>query len=136
MGRREPRWVSRLLIEAIHLDQLRTHGGMPGLRDEGALESALARPQNKLAYGGRVDHASLAATYAVGVARNHAFNDGNKRIAFLAAVVFLGLNGWDFETTDADVVAHMVALADGRLTEAKCAAWFRAGMRKLPKGAA
>ncbi len=120
----------------MHLDQLRTHGGMSGLRDEGALESALARPQNKRACGRRQDHAALAAAYAFGLARNHPFNDGNKRIAFLTAVVFLGLNGWDFEASDADVVAHMVALADGRLTEAKCAAWFRTGMRRLPRGAA
>jgi death-on-curing protein len=120
----------------MHLDQLRAHGGMPGLREEGALESALARPQNKLAYGRRPDHAALAAAYAFGLARNHPFNDGNKRIAFLTAVVFLGLNGWDFEAPDAQVVAYMVALAEGRLTEAKCAAWLRTGMRRLPKGAA
>ncbi|MCC6317346.1 MAG: type II toxin-antitoxin system death-on-curing family toxin [Gemmatimonadaceae bacterium] len=133
---REPRWVPRALVEAVHLDQLRAHGGMPGLRDEGALESALARPCNKLAYGKRVDHASLAAAYAFGLARNHPFNDGNKRIAFLVAVIFLGLNGWDFVAPDADVVAHMVALADGRLTEAKLAKWLRAGLVKLPQGAA
>lgn len=109
---------------------------MPGLRDEGALESALARPQNKYAYGRRMDLAALAAAYAFGVARNHPFNDGNKRLGFLTAVVFLGLNGWDFEATDAEVVGHMVALAAGRVTEAKCAAWFRAGMRRLPEDAA
>lgn len=133
---RAPTWVPRLVVEAIHLDQLRAHGGMPGLRDEGALESALARPRNKLAHGKRVDHATLAAAYAFGLARNHPFNDGNKRIAFLVAVVFLGLNGWSFEAPDADVVAHMVALADRRLTEAKLAVWLRNGMRKLPRGAA
>ena len=133
---REPTWVPRLLVEAVHLDLLRAHGGMPGLRDEGALESALARPPNKLAYGRRVDHATLAAAYAYGLARNHPFNDGNKRIAFLMAVVFLGLNGWDFEVPDADVVTQIVALAEGRLTEAKLAAWFRAGMKKHPRGAA
>ncbi len=120
----------------MHLDQLRAHGGLPGLRDDGALESALARPRNKLAYGRRIDHAALAAAYAYGLARSHPFNDGNKRIAFLAAVVFLGLNGWDFEAPDAEVVAQMVALADGRITEAKCAAWFRTGMVRLPKDAA
>lgn len=121
------------MVEAIHFDQLRVHGGHSGLRDETALESALARPQNKLAYGRRIDHAALAAAYAFGLARNHPFNDGNKRLAFLAAFVFLGLNGWDFEATDADVVVQMVALADGRLTEAKCAAWFRGGLRRLPQ---
>ena len=124
------------MVEAVHLDQVRTHGGMPGLRDEGALESALARPRNKLAYGRRVDHATLAAAYAFGLARNHPFNDGNKRIAFLIAVVFLGLNGWDFEAPDADVVAQMVALAEGRVTEARFATWLRGGLRRLPRGAA
>ena len=136
MARSEPRWVSRLLVEAMHFDQLRAHGGMPGLRDDGALDSALARPRNKRAYGRRVDLAALAAAYAFGLARSHPFNDGNKRLAFLTAVVFLGLNGWDFEAPEAEVVAHMVALAAGRLTEAKCAAWFRAGMRRLPPEAA
>ena len=133
---REPRWVPRVVVEAVHLDQLRTHGGMPRLRDDEALESALARPRKRFAYRKRVDYATLAAAYAFGLARNHPFNDGNKRIAFLVAVSFLGLNGWDFVASDADVVAQMVALADGRLTEARCAAWFRAGMVKLPRGAA
>lgn len=126
--------MPRLVVEAVHLDQSRTHGGMPGLRDEGALERSLARPRNKFAYARRVDHATLAAAYAFGLARNHPFNDGNKRIAFLVAVVFLGLNGWDFEASDADVVAQMVALADGRLTEVKLATWLRAGLRKRPRG--
>ena len=106
------------------------------MRDEGALESALARPRNKLAYAMRVDHAALAAAYAFGLARNHPFNDGNKRIAFLVAVIFLGLNGWDFEAPDAEVVGQMVALAEGRLTEAKAAAWLRAGLVRRPPGAA
>lgn len=120
----------------MHLDQLRAYGGMPGLRDEGALESALARARNKLSYAQPVDHATLAAAYAFGLARNHPFNDGNKRIAFLVAVVFLGLNGWDFEAPDVEVIAQMVALAEGRITEAKFAAWLREGLRKLPRGAA
>ncbi|MEP7383280.1 MAG: type II toxin-antitoxin system death-on-curing family toxin, partial [Gemmatimonadota bacterium] len=110
---REPIWVPRVVVEATHLDQLRSHGGMPGLRDDGALESALARPSNKFAYGKRVDHATLAAAYAFGLARNHPFNDGNKRIAFLVAVIYLGLNGWEFEVADTEVIAQMVALAEG-----------------------
>lgn len=133
---REPAWVPRLVVEAVHLDQLRTHGGMPGLRDEGALESALARPRNRWTHGKRVDHATLAAAYAYGLARNHPFNDGNKRIAFLVTLVFLGLNGWEFEAPDAAVIVQMVALADGRLTEARFAAWLRGGLRRLPRGAA
>lgn len=109
---------------------------MPGLRDEAALESALARPRQKLAYARKVDLADLAAAYAFGLARNHPFNDGNRRIAFLVAVIFLSLNGWDFEAPDDAVVRQVVALADGRLSEAKFAGWLRAGLRRLPRGAA
>jgi len=127
---REPAWVPRVVVEAVHLDQIRAHGGLVGVRDEAALESALARPRNKFAYGRKVDPASLAAAYAFGLARNHPFNDGNKRIAFLVAVIFLGLNGWEFEVSDEEVVRHVVALAAGRLTEAKLASWFKAGMKK------
>lgn len=133
---KEPQWVPRLIVEAIHLDQLRTHGGLPGLRDEGGLESALARARNKLAYLDKVDHALLAAAYAYGLARNHPFNDGNKRVAFLVAVVYLGLNGWEFDAPDESVIGQMVALADGRLTEPRLATWFRSGMRRRPRGAA
>ena len=109
---------------------------MSGLRDDGALERALAHPRNKFAYRTRGDHATLAAAYGIGLARNHPFNDGNKRIAFLVAVVFLGLNGWEFEAPDAEVVALMGAEAEGRLTESKFAAWLRTGLRKRPRGAA
>jgi death-on-curing protein len=109
---------------------------LAGLRDEAALESALARPRNRFVYGRKPDLASLAAAYAYGLARDHPFQDGNKRIAFLTAVVFLGLNGYDLEVSDEDVVAHMVALAAGHLTEAKLAAWIRQRMRPTPAGAA
>lgn len=126
---REPRWVPRILVEAIQFDQIRSHGGLAGLRDEGALESALGRPRNRFAYGRKPDLATLAAAYAFGLARDHPFQDGNKRIAFLTAVVFLGLNGYDLEVSDEDVVANIVALAAGRLREAKLAAWIRRNMR-------
>ena len=133
---REPRWVPRILVEAIQFDQIRSHGGLAGLRNEGALESALGRPRNRFAYGRKPDLATLAAAYAFGLARDHPFQDGNKRIAFLTAVVFLGLNGYDLEVSDEDVVANIVALAAGRLREAKLAAWIRRNMRPRPDGAA
>ena len=133
---RAPRWVPRIVVEAIQFDQIQSHGGLAGLRDEGALESALARPHHRFAYGKRPDLATLAAAYAFGLARDHPFQDGNNRIAFLTAVVLLGLNGYDLEVSDEDVIAHIVALAAGRLSEAKLAAWIRRHMRPMPAGAA
>ncbi len=127
--------MPRVLVEAIQFDQIQSHGGLTGLRDEGALESALARRRNRLAYGKKPDLATLAAAYAFGLARDHPFHDGNKRIAFLTAVVFLGLNGYDLDVTDEDVVAHIVALAAGRLSEGKLAAWIRRHMRASTAGA-
>lgn len=122
----EPVWLERIAVDAIHLDQLREHGGLHGIRDENALESALARARNKWAYDSVEDPALLAAAYGYGFATSHPYQDGNKRIAFLAMVVFLGVNGWDLEASDAEVVATMLALADGRLSEAELATWLRA----------
>src|SRR5436309_4901048 len=99
---REPRWVPRLVLEAVHVDQLREHGGLPGLRDENALESALARPRQKWAYDEDADLALLAAAYGFGIASNHPYRDGNKRVAFLAMAVFLGLNGYEIEATETE----------------------------------
>jgi death-on-curing protein len=121
----EPVWVDRLVIDAVHLDQLREHGGLRGIRDENALESALARARNKWAYESISDPAVLAAAYGYGLATNHPYHDGNKRIAFLAMVIFLGLNGWDLEAPEADVVAIMLALAAGRCSEAELVEWLR-----------
>ena len=123
--RREPTWLSRLVIDAIHIDQLREHGGLPGIRDENSLESALARPQQKWQYVARIDIPALAAAYAFGLVKNHAYRDGNKRIGFLAMVTFLGINGHEFTATDAEVVAEMLALADGTVTEEALAEWIR-----------
>lgn len=122
---REPRWVPRLVVDAVHVDQLREHGGLPGLRDENALEAALARPRQKWHYDSEVDLATLAAAYAFGLSSAHPFNDGNKRIAFLTAVVFLDLNGKDLAAGEAEVVQVMTALAAGTLNEAELATWFR-----------
>jgi death-on-curing protein len=112
-------------VDAIHDDQIREHGGVPGIRDESGLESALARPQQKWHYAGPTDLPALAAAYAFGLVRNHPYRDGNKRTGFLAMVTFLEMNGDDFEATDADVVAEIVALADGRLSEDAVADWIR-----------
>ena len=121
-------------MEAVHFDQIQSHGGLAGLRDDAALESALARPRNRFAYGRKPDIATLAAAYAFGIARDHPFQDGNKRIAFLTAVIFLGLNGYDLEASDEDVVAQMVALAAGRLNEARLASWIRRHIHAMPAG--
>lgn len=123
--RREPRWLSRVVVDAIHTDQLREHGGLPGIRDETVLESALARPQQKWHYAADTDVPLLAAAYAFGLVKNHPYRDGNKRIGFLAMVTFLGLNGLELTATDADVVTEILALAEGRVTEDALADWLR-----------
>jgi death-on-curing protein len=98
---------------------------LPGVRDENVLESALARPQQKWHYSDDADVPLLAAAYAFGLVRNHPYRDGNKRIGFLAMVTFLGINGHDFSATDADVVAEILALAEGRVSEEALADWIR-----------
>jgi death-on-curing protein len=119
----EPIWLSLELVISIHDEQLRQFGGPPGIRDQGLLESALGRPLNKYAYGS-TDLAELAVAYAFGLARNHAFVDGNERIAFLAMVTFLGLNDVDFVVPEANAVAMMLALAAGEVDEEGLARWI------------
>jgi len=121
----EPRWVPRLVVEAVHVDQVREHGGLIGIRDENALESALARARQRWTYEPEVDLPRLAADYAYGIARNHPFRDGNKRVAFVAAVTFLGLNGLDFVAPEEEVIERMLALASGKLDEEQVAEWLR-----------
>jgi death-on-curing protein len=121
----EPRWISRLVTDAIHTDLLITHGGLPGLRDDTLLESALTRPRQRFAHDPSCDLASMAASYAYGLARNHPYADGNKRVAFVVMAVFLGLNDLDLVTDEADVVATMTALAAGELGEGPLAEWIR-----------
>jgi death on curing protein len=123
--RKAPRWLSRVVVDAIHNDQLLEHGGLAGVRDENALESALARPQQKLHYADNVDLATLAAAYGFGLVRNHPYRDGNKRIGFLAIVTFLGTNGDELQATDAEVVAEIVNLADDRVSEEQLTGWIR-----------
>lgn len=135
MTRSAPRWLPRLVVESIHAELLREHGGSPGLRDENLLESALSRPRHLFAYETEVDAADLAAAYGFGIARNHPFVDGNKRTALMAMYVFLGLNGWTLEADEAEAVRTILGLAAGDLTEAKLAAWLRdhARRERLPR---
>jgi death-on-curing protein len=123
--RREPVWLTRLMVDAVHQDQLLEHGGLPGIRDQNGLEAALARPRNRRAYEPESDLEALAAGYGYGLATGHPFNDGNKRTAFLAIYTFLGLNGREIEAPEQEVVLLMTDLAAGRLSEAELARWLR-----------
>ena len=118
-------WVDDSVVRAIHEAQLGEHGGIAGLRDEGLLASALARPRHIEAYGEDPDAAALAAGYAFGIARNHPFLDGNKRTAFVVMELFLNLNGWTLNAADDDCIRAMLALAAGGLGEKAFAAWLR-----------
>lgn len=114
-----------MVVDAIHNDQLREHGGLPGTRDENVLESALARARQKWNYAPHTDIPMLAAAYAFGLVKNHPYRDGNKRIGFLAMATFLGMNGHELVATDAEVVAEIVAIADGSVSEETLADWIR-----------
>lgn len=134
---KEPVWVPRLVVDAIHWDQIREHGGLAGVRDENALESALARARQRWSHEPETDLAALAAAYGFGLCRNHPFRDGNKRVAFVTMVVFLDLNGWEFDAPEPEVVTAMVAVASGRSEEANLALWLRSKItrRKAPRKA-
>lgn len=117
-------WIDKKLLLLLHDESLAEHGGAAGLRDEGLLDSALARPMNLIAYG-EPDLAELAASYGVGLAKNHAFVDGNKRAAFLAVGLFLRLNGHRLNATPAAATVAMMDVAAGTLNEADFADWIR-----------
>lgn len=123
-------WIDRALALAIHERQLSEHGGGGGIRDEGLLQSALARPQQLYAYGNPPpDLADLAASLAFGMARNHPFVDGNKRSAHVCYRIFLALNDAELTASAEDKYTHMLALAEGSLSEAEFAAWLRSNLR-------
>ena len=122
---KEPRWVSRSVALAIQADQVLQHGGSPGIRDEGLLESALERPRNRWHYEPDSDLATIAAAYGYGLARNHPFVDGNKRVAFQVMYVFLGLNGVTITASEPDVVQLMLGVAGGSIDEQALAEWLR-----------
>lgn len=121
----ETRWITQNIAPAAHARSLRDHGGAQGVRDEGLLVSALARPQNLAAYEA-ADLYELAASLASGLVRNHPFVDGNKRTAFLCAYVFLGLNGAELDADEAEAAAITIDLAAGAVSEEDFARWLRA----------
>lgn len=121
----EPRWLSLVHILNIHTDQIQTHGGSLGIRDKGLLESALERPRNRFQYEPDADLAALAAAYGFGISGNHPFVDGNKRVAFQAMYLFLGLNGLRIDAPEEEVVSLILALASGELDEPHLTDWIR-----------
>lgn len=132
MPKREPVWLTREIVEAIHDGLISTHGGLSGLRDAGALESALGRPMHRWHYGEAKDAADCAASYGFALAKNHAFADGNKRTAFVAMATFYELNGGTVTAPEKEMVEVMVAVAEGGMTERKLAEWLR-GNTAAPK---
>ena len=125
------RWISKRALLLLHAESLAEHGGGVGMRDEGLLDSALARPLNLVAYGDP-DFAALAASYGVGVAKNHPFVDGNKRAALLATGLFLYSNGYKLTATQADTTITMLGVAAGEVSEDAFAAWLR--QHSAPRG--
>ena len=122
--KREPIWLSIEVVLASHEELVAEHGGVPLLRDRGLLESALAKPRHRFAYG-ETDVFNLATAYASGITRNHPFADGNKRTAFIAAYTFLGLNGWTLDAPEQEAYRFMLGLSDRTISEAAFAEWLR-----------
>jgi death-on-curing protein len=121
---KEPRWLLEQTIVAIHSVVLEEHGGAPGIRDEDMLSSALNRPKDKYSYDKDCNIYELAAAYSFGIAKNHPFVDGNKRVAFLAGTLFLELNGYSFMADESDAAFVFERLAEGKIREASLATWF------------
>jgi death-on-curing protein len=130
---KEPVWLTREEVLAFHDEQLREHGGLAGIRDENAVEGALARPPNLFHYE-KGDLPVLAAAYAHGISKNHPFNDGNKRTAFISAYVFLALNGLELTLTEPKAVEVMLALAAGDLSQGEFADCLRKNTRLRRRG--
>lgn len=127
----EPRWLGRLAIDEAHHRQIREHGGAHGIRDENAIESALARARDRWAYDPDATLADLAAAYAFGLARNHGYVDGNKRVALVAMAAFPDRNGWELAATNADALRRTLEVAAGRLTETRLAHWIERNLRSV-----
>lgn len=123
--RAEPLWLARLVVDAIHTDQVREHGGLAGVRDENALESALALPRHKWLYDTTTDLSTLAAACACGLIQNHPYRDGNKRVGLLTMVTFLTLNGLELDARDPEILTVIVGVAASRVTEVDLATWLR-----------
>jgi death-on-curing protein len=124
-------WVLDEVVLATHDEQLSEHGGLSGIRDRGAVESALARPRNLVAYEACDDVARLAAAYTYGIARNHGFADGNKRTALVTADLFLMLNGYELVSSPVENVLTILGVADGTLSEDELTAWIRKNIKSL-----
>ena len=122
---KEPIWLTRSIVETIHISQIREHGGQYRIRDITLLESARSRPMNRWAYEQESDILILAAAYGYSLAKNHCFVDGNKRIAFMAMYTFLGLNGYDIDATEPEVVDFMLGVADSSISEEQLIHWLR-----------
>lgn len=120
-----PDWISKTTVLAIHDEQLAEHGGQPGIRDEGLLESALARPQNQFAYGSGPDLCDVAAAYAFAISKNHPFLDGNKRVSLVVCETFLNLNGLDLAAAEEETYKVWLNLAAGKIGEQEFAEWLR-----------
>jgi len=123
-------WVLDEVVLAVHNEQLAMHGGLSGVRDRGAVESALARPRNLVAYEACDDVARLAAAYAYGITRNHGFADGNKRSALVTADLFLMMNGYELVSSPEDNVLTVLAVADGTLCEEELTSWIRKNIKR------
>jgi death-on-curing protein len=128
---RKPGWISRKALLLLHQESLAEFGGAPGLRDEGLLDSALFRPRNVYAYRPKSSVAKLAAASAFGLARNHAFVDGNKRIAFLSIGLFLAINGYELVADQIDAIHTMMAMAGGSMDEASLANWIKSNCKRI-----
>lgn len=126
---KEPEWVLREVVFAAHEQSLAQFGGSAGVRDEGLLDSALGKPLNLFAYG-KAGLFELAASYAFGIVKNHPFIDGNKRTGFIVAVVFLELNGYEFQAGEVDATLQTLALAAGDISEAVFAGWLKANSKR------
>ena len=129
MSKRVPNWIDERDVLAVHDSLLAQHGGLPGLRDRGLLESALARPRQHYSYAETIDIIQMAALYTAGIVRNHPFVDGNKRAGFLAGIMFLELNGFNFMASEEDVIQTVLAFAAGDLDEAGYAKWLRSNTK-------
>jgi death-on-curing protein len=129
--RPEPRWLGRLAVDEAHFRVIREHGGAHGLRDENALESALAHPRDRWHYEASPRLSDLAAAYAFGLARNHPFLDGNKRVALVVMVAFLDRNGIELTATNAEAASLMLAVAAGEFAEGELADWIERHARSL-----
>ncbi len=122
---KEPIWLTRPIVEAIHFSQIREHGGQYGIRDINLLESAIARPLNRWVYEQEAGIIMLSAAYGYGLAKNHCFIDGKKRVAFMAMYTFLGLNGYGIDATEPEVVDLMLGVADSSISEEQLIMWLQ-----------